>query len=537
MNILLINLTRFGDLLQSRALVHDLAVQGHRVGMVCLENFAEAARLLPEIAHVAPLPGSALLRALTEAPKDLPRQWPLAAAALDSWQRELIAAFPYEDVRNLTATTSARLLCRLLCRPQLGNCPSSGFGLDDEGFGTSGNPWGAFTLGSTLARGNSPFNIVDLFRRMGQDAATVRGLRTPGAVALTSPSEENRHAALELLQAEAPQGTAGFVGLQLGASNDARRLPTATFAALGDLLWEHHRLCPVLLGHKSELPLVERYRAKAERPFISLCGRTGLGELAAALTHLRLLVSNDTGTLHLAAGLGVPVLGVYLATAQPFDTGPYRENSCTVEPDMPCHPCPFGRPCPHGHACRAHISAQTLFERADAFLRTGTWPTGPAVGARVWLSEFDDHGFMDLRSLSGHEHEDRTLWMELQRPLLRQFIDDEPELPSVPQVTPVTLSPEGRSLFGKELNEAVMLSELMAGQAELLLMRPLPAVRDKLLKTIRLMGGLLDEHPRLAALKILFFQYTEIRDPLALPVPLKNFHTLLKALRDSIVRD
>ena len=48
MNILLINLTRFGDLLQSRALVHDLAVQGHRVGMVCLENFAEAARLLPE---------------------------------------------------------------------------------------------------------------------------------------------------------------------------------------------------------------------------------------------------------------------------------------------------------------------------------------------------------------------------------------------------------------------------------------------------------------------------------------------------------
>ena len=49
--------------------------------------------------------------------------------------------------------------------------------------------------------------------------------------------------------------------------------------------------------------------------------------LAAVLRQSRLIVTNDTGTMHLAAGLGVPVLALFLATAQPWDTGPYREGS------------------------------------------------------------------------------------------------------------------------------------------------------------------------------------------------------------------
>jgi ADP-heptose:LPS heptosyltransferase len=531
MNILLINLTRFGDLLQSRALVRDLVDQGHRVGMVCLENFAAAARLLPDIAHVAPLPGSALLRESAAEPAPAARRWPLAFSALESWRCDLERDFPYEDVRNLTATVSARLLCGLLARSR----PVTGFALDAEGFALNTNPWSAFTLGSTLVRGNSPFNIVDLFRRMGQDAAIARGLRAPGAADLNRPDATAEQTAEEFLRSEAPAEYAGFVGLQLGASRDERRLPTATFAELGGLLWEKHRLCSVLLGHASELPLVERYALKAKHPFISLCGRTDLKQLAASLTRLRLLVSNDTGTLHLAAGLGTPILGVYLATAQPFDTGPYRGGSCTVEPDLPCHPCPFGRPCPNVFACREHIPASTLFALADAFLNTGRWPTGTAPGARVWLSTFDEHGFMDLRSLSGHEREDRTRWMALQRPLLRQFIDSDPQRPFAPEAFFAPSVGPGSPLFSKELDEAVMLAELLAGQAELLLVRPLPTVRDKLTTTIRRMRHLLEDHPHLAALSILFAQYGEVHDPRELPTPLKNFHTLIKALRDNAI--
>jgi ADP-heptose:LPS heptosyltransferase len=61
MNLLLVNLTRFGDLLQTQPVVHGLRAQGHRVGLVCLENFAGAAALLEGVDHVAALPGSALL--------------------------------------------------------------------------------------------------------------------------------------------------------------------------------------------------------------------------------------------------------------------------------------------------------------------------------------------------------------------------------------------------------------------------------------------------------------------------------------------
>ncbi len=530
MNILLINLTRFGDLLQSRALIHDLAAAGHRVGLVCLENFAQAARLLPDVTHIAPLPGASLLRPLAGDPAGLPRQWPAGLAALGVWSQDLQRVFPYDDVRNLTATLSARLLCRLLAEDR----PVVGFDLDEEGFARNSNPWSAFTLGSTAERGSSPFNLVDLFRRMGQNPDQARALHAPGSAALAPPPPPAREEIFALLQAEAPAGCSGFVGFQLGASRDERRLPGATFADLGDRLWAEHRLCPVLLGDKNEIGLAVRYREKARHPFISLCGRTDLAGLAACLPNLRLLVSNDTGTLHLAAGLGLPVLGVYLATAQPFDTGPYRAGACTLEPDLPCHPCPFGRPCPHNLQCRQAISVEVLFAQADAYLRTGAWKTGPAPGTRAWLSVFDDHGFMDLRSLSGHENDDRTLWLGLQRRLLRQFLDEEPDRPFAPQVAAMPFSKTGRALFCPTLGKAAMLSELLAGQAELLRLRPLPAVRDKLLKTLRHMQRPLEEQPPLAALKLLFLQYGDARNPLDLPTPLKNFHALLKALHQSV---
>ena len=63
MNILVINLTRFGDLLQSAASVRALAGGGkHRLGVVCLENFTAGAELLPEVDAVFPLPSSTILK-------------------------------------------------------------------------------------------------------------------------------------------------------------------------------------------------------------------------------------------------------------------------------------------------------------------------------------------------------------------------------------------------------------------------------------------------------------------------------------------
>lgn len=60
---LILNLTRFGDLLQSQALIGDLHKNGRRVGLVCLDNFASALPLLRHVSMAWPLPGAQIGRA------------------------------------------------------------------------------------------------------------------------------------------------------------------------------------------------------------------------------------------------------------------------------------------------------------------------------------------------------------------------------------------------------------------------------------------------------------------------------------------
>ena len=64
MNVLVINMTRLGDLLQSQPTVAGLKAQGHRVGLACLDNFAPAASLMQGLDGLFPIPGARLLARL-----------------------------------------------------------------------------------------------------------------------------------------------------------------------------------------------------------------------------------------------------------------------------------------------------------------------------------------------------------------------------------------------------------------------------------------------------------------------------------------
>lgn len=529
MNLLLVNLTRFGDLLQTQPVVHGLRAQGHRVGLVCLENFAGAAALLAGVDHVAALPGSALLAGVQPG-----GDWRACTAGLMTWAGRLRDAYAHDAVLNLTATLGGRLLARLLAANGEDAGDLRGFGLDPFGFGVNADPWSAFLQASTRQRGCSPFNLVDLFRMAAGvgDVDPVYELRAPEPGVL-------EEAGARLAQA-APPDHAGYVAMQLGASEERRRWPVAHFAALAARLWRELRLVPVLLGAGGERKLGERLCAALAEdtgnigtgeagaagasgpvPCIDLIGATSLPQLAATLRHMRLLVTNDTGTMHLAAGLDVPVLAIFLATAQPWDTGPYRQDCCCLEPALDCHPCPFGAPCPHGERCRQVISAGTAFDLARAHLTTGQWPLvdaapGAPREARVWrtLREADaecvagdipalimpGRGFMDLVSLSGHEAEDRTRWIRLQRHFYRQFLD-QPRMQPVAASSMQPIRPPHdacgltealRARAEDELRQADALLHLMGEQGGLLRVRPSDMAKSRFLGTVSRVQALWD---------------------------------------------
>lgn len=480
MRALVMNLTRFGDLLQSQPAVSALRASGAEIGLVCLENFAPAAALLRDVDRVFPLPAARLLAGLDA-------NWRQALAGLWEWGGQA-ADFGAGQVVNLTATLPARLLARFL-----GRTPTVGFGLDPWGFGVHSSPWAAFLQAATRRRGCSPFNLVDLFLRVAAPAAGPADFRlaAPGA----GPQEEARR----LLAAAAPAGARGFVALQLGASADVRRWPVAAFRELAGRLWAGHGLCPVLLGAAAEQGLGQRLAATGEAPCIDLIGRTSLPLLAAVLTECRLLVTNDTGTMHLAAGLGVPVAALFLATAQPWDTGPYLAGSLCLEPDLPCHPCAFNAECPSGQACRQAVPAASVHQHLDAFLRTGSWAgVWAQPGVRAWESRPDELGFMDLASLSGHETGDRTAWIRLQRVLYRQFLD---EISPEPQPgLSAGFSPQFAAQAAAVLRRSAQLLLLLREQAKALPRTPLPGLKRKFLANWQSLTALWSENSHFSVL-------------------------------------
>ncbi len=608
MNVMVINLTRFGDLLQTQPVILGLKAQGYRVGLLCLENFASAAVLLDGVDYVMPLHGSAFLQALhpvssdhnasPHAPHPPCKSWPLAIQAVEELAQKIQKEFPLHMVVNTTASLSARLFARRLVlaarnkAPQDANnssaqeIPILGFGLDDHGFGQSGNMWATFLQGASAERLNCPFNIVDMFRAVAKVA------HIPPRYGLTPPLPPVQEAAqdflaqsLSLLHTDsAPKA---YVAFQLGASEKRRQWPISAFVTLGKKLWEEEGLCPVLLGSPAEKHLAQSYATLAQQqdqqgqhleqqirdsqdaqhnlqhPFIDAIGKTDITQLAALLQHCALIVSNDTGTMHLAAGLQIPVIAIFLATAQAFDTGPYIPNACCLEPDLPCHPCPFHQPCPHGEAqpCLHSIAPQTVAHLVQHFLHHNTWdmstaqktnnagnpasiitygkekqkalhPPSPNT-ARIWTSAFDAKGFLYLKGLSGHEHEERTHWLCLQRQFYRYILDEahaQGHSLVLEKQHIQGLSKELRQDVSRTLGQCTQLLLLVKEHMQLLQRMPSKQGGQRILNSCRTIYGVLEKCVHLKALAHLWLVLFQERG-----AHWEHFSKLVHSLRETLL--
>jgi ADP-heptose:LPS heptosyltransferase len=514
-NVLVLSLTRFGDLLQTQPVLSGLKAQGHATGLVCLENFAGAAALLRDLDQTLPLRGARFLACLERG------DWRGSLKELDGFLAGVRQGFRPDLLINLTPSLSARLLVRALGAPEI-----RGFSVDPFGFNDDASDWAAFLQLASANRGQSPFNVVDLFRR----SAGLQAAASP--LDLLPPSAEDRTWARDLLRSREPQGgVRGFAALQLGASEDRRRWPVACFAELGARLWTEQGRLPVLLGSAQEQGLAARFcRAAPDLPCADLTGRTSLAQLAAVLTCCDFLVTNDTGTMHLAAGLGLPVAAIFLATAQPVDTGPYRPGCLCLEPDLDCHPCAFGQDCGRGEECRRTVSADAVLDCVRLLLE----PDGPAIsapGARVWRTAFDAQGFLDLVPLTPHGDSDRARWLAVQRRSYRRFLDGlDPE----PWTGPAPLrDPAAAASTCAALDKAVGLLQLLEQQLLLLERDPRPVLKAKFLTNCRLLQGILGDEPRLSVLGALWlFQSQQAaRDLPGLGRLIRRYGHLARSLR------
>ncbi|MBX5494938.1 MAG: glycosyltransferase family 9 protein [Bryobacteraceae bacterium] len=179
--------------------------------------------------------------------------------------------------------------------------------------------------------------------------------------------------------AAVPRDLHSVVVLNPGAGDGRRRWPPSHFAELGDRL-SSQGLTVVVHGSEKDRSQVESVAEGMTRTPLVACGNLSLGGLAGLLSQARLLVSNDSGPLHLAAAVGAPTLGIYwcgnLINAGPVARSLHRP---VISWRLNCPQC--GRDCATNscdHHCSfvADISVEEVFAAAKellAFNRPQPW--------------------------------------------------------------------------------------------------------------------------------------------------------------------
>src|SRR5207249_8034765 len=117
----------------------------------------------------------------------------------------------------------------------------------------------------------------------------------------------------------------------------------------------------ILFGTKKEAEIGDQIVAAIGDHCVNRIGHTTLDQLIDELRECRLVLTNDTGTMHLAALLGVPVVAIFGST-EPRLTGPLGNNNIILRHHVECSPC-FLRQCPIDFRC---MKAVTVEEVADA---------------------------------------------------------------------------------------------------------------------------------------------------------------------------
>lgn len=142
-----------------------------------------------------------------------------------------------------------------------------------------------------------------------------------------------------LLRCRIPSIDPNCIALQPGARWDNKRWPLENFRQLiGQLRSRLPRTQILILGGDGDRPMGATLAGGGRAGVLDLTGQLDLQELIEVMRRVRVLVTNDTGPMHIAAALGRPVVGIFGPT-EPSRTGPYGPRHRILRHELPCSPC------------------------------------------------------------------------------------------------------------------------------------------------------------------------------------------------------
>lgn len=225
----------------------------------------------------------------------------------------------FDVVYNVTHSLASAMLMSLAGIPE-----AVGAALGEDGQFLLRGAWPKYFFTSVFSRDYNDLNLCDISQRFVDDVPPCHQL-------FLDVSDADHAAAAALLAEQGIADDAFLVCMQLGASENNKRWAEHRFAELAQLLRARRDARILLVGVKEEAPLGEAFARAAPGLAVPLYGKTSIPVLAALLTRARVLVTNDTGTMHIAAAVGCPVALVSVGHVHYRETGPYGAGHCAIE--------------------------------------------------------------------------------------------------------------------------------------------------------------------------------------------------------------
>ena len=210
------------------------------------------------------------------------------------------------------------------------------------------------------------YYYLELLRRAGW----LDSLPNESFIRLNVPGENRQSAADFLLSSGARQNKLR-IAIGAGASyGSAKCWPPDRFAELANRLQAQNNADVILFGTPAEAAVSSAIAAGMGNPPINLTGKTSIADLPALLSQCHLFIGNDSGAMHVAAAVGLPVVAVFGPT-DPFGTAPVTPRCSIIQEKPYCSPC-FLRRCPTDHRCMTRVT-----------------PDAVEAAARHWMSSME----------------------------------------------------------------------------------------------------------------------------------------------------
>lgn len=182
-------------------------------------------------------------------------------------------------------------------------------------------------------------------------------------------SSETTFKVRRLLEEHGVPGSKRLVVLVPGTIWETKHWTIEGFAGVARAFL-HDGFAVALAGAKRDLRRCQQIAAAAPG-VCDFSGKTTPAELAALIQRAEVAVTNDSGSMHVAASLGKPMVSVFGPT-NPVHIGPYQRPESVVRVDLPCSPCNYRRlsQCPFDHACMKQVTSAMVVERVREILAT-----------------------------------------------------------------------------------------------------------------------------------------------------------------------